>query len=124
MNESQVQGMSQDKWNAFIRTGIGQPVPVERAFTAYGDAVPVRLYSLQEHLEIIPLDVAVHHDLTVTIDDADVHLPAVQVYSTVEFRRTFVILLHETPPRFKRYDAYGAAMTPVDINYPGGVSLN
>ena len=54
--------------------------------------MPVGFGELQEKIEVVVADIAVHEHLALPIDNAHVHLPRVQINSAVEFRRRCVIL--------------------------------
>ena len=79
-----VEGMSQDKWNIFLDTEVGDPVPCEHTFRGHDDILPVRFDDLQEGVPI-GVDVAVKPDFAGSIEDADVHFLGMQVDSAIKF---------------------------------------
>ena len=56
--------MSQDELDVRVHTRIRQPVPVERRLTTHSQIVPIRLDPAQKEVEIVPLDIAPHLDIS------------------------------------------------------------
>ena len=91
-----VQGVAEDEVETFVQTEIGQPVPGEHAFHADDEPVAEGFDGSQEVLRFAS-HVAVEHLVPLAIEDAQIHLPCVQIDTTIEF----VLLLvesHHGPP--------------------------
>jgi hypothetical protein len=76
--------MAQDKGNTLLGAEIGQPVPGEEAFDANHQVRPVRCNRLEKGPRGC-LHIPMQKDLSILIQDADLHGPGMQVNATGEF---------------------------------------
>ena len=77
-----VEGMAQDEGDALLSTEVGDPVPGEHALHGNDDVLSERLNGFEEDIPI-GLDVAVEHDFSGAIKDAEVHFLGVKVDSAI-----------------------------------------
>jgi hypothetical protein len=84
MDRLHVQGMTEDEREAFIGAPVSQPVPGEHALDGDDNPQSIRGNDVQEGLRT-GLHIAVHQDLAVLVEDADVHRPGVQVDAAVKW---------------------------------------
>jgi hypothetical protein len=92
VNGLEIEGMGQDESQAGLVAGIGQPVPAEHAFATDGEVVFIRLDEFEEESKVIVFNIAVDPFLSLSVHEADVHLPGVEIDSTVELSAGGVIL--------------------------------
>ena len=92
VDAAQVKSVGQDKSEASILAGVREPIPSKHAFAADGKIVTIRLNQFEEEVEVVVFDVGVDQLLALSIHDADVHLPGVEVYSAIELCGRGVIL--------------------------------
>ena len=76
--------MPQDKRDTFVGTEVGEPVPGEQALDGDDNPRSIRGHGLQEGLRG-GFHMAVHQDLAVLVEDANVHRPGVQVDAAVQW---------------------------------------
>jgi len=88
-----VQGMTENKSDAFTGAKIGEPVPGENAFDRDDDLIPKR----SDRLLRIRLHVAMKNDRAGLVQDAEVHGSSVQINSAV-MRMLLRIEFHRPPP--------------------------
>ena len=81
----EVQRVSEDKGKISFTAGVGQPVPVEGRFAAYGNVAGERLDLLEEFIYVSVFKVSVKQFFTVLVDHTGVHLISVQINSAVEW---------------------------------------
>jgi hypothetical protein len=86
----EVERVGEDEFEAGFLAGIGEPVPAEEALAADGHVVPPGSDFFEEELEVVILDVHVQEFIALRVHDADVHLPGVEVDSTVVLGCRFV----------------------------------
>ena len=76
--------MPQDTRETVVGTEVGEPVPGDHALDGDDNPRSIRGNGFQEGLRVgFPL--AVHQDLAVLVEDADVHRPGVQVEAAVKW---------------------------------------
>jgi hypothetical protein len=85
--------MAQDKRNTFLMTEIGKPVPGEHALHGNDDILTEGGDGVEEGISI-GVHVPVFPDLSLVIQDADIHLFRMQVDSTIIFV-LFGVKLHK-----------------------------
>jgi hypothetical protein len=83
MDGFHVEGMAEDEGNPLLGAKIGRPVPREEAFDADDEIFPVGRHGLEKWFGSC-LHIPVQHNLTVLIQDAEVHTAGVQVDATVK----------------------------------------
>jgi hypothetical protein len=83
MDGLHVEGMPEDEGNPFLRAEVGEPLPGEHAFNGDDNVGPIGRNALEKRLRA-GFHVPMQHDLTVLVEDADVHGPGVQVDATVK----------------------------------------
>src|SRR5436190_10689740 len=96
VNGFHVQGITQNKSDAFARAEIGEPVPGENAFYGDDDLISKRSDRFQKRIRI-GLHVAMKNDRTGLVQDAEVHGSRVQINSAV-MRMLLRIEFHRPPP--------------------------
>jgi len=96
VNGSHVQGMTENKSDAFAGADIGQPVPGENAFNGHNDLIPKRSDRFQKRIRI-RLHVAMKNDRAGLVQNAEVHGSRVQINSAV-MRMLLRIEFHRPPP--------------------------
>jgi hypothetical protein len=74
--------MAQDGGDVFLHTEISDPVPGEHAFYGHDDVLSERFNGLDEHFSI-GFDVAVEHDFSGAVKDAEIHFLGVKVDSAI-----------------------------------------
>jgi hypothetical protein len=78
------EGMPEDERDAFVGAQVSQPVPGEHALDGDDNPRSIRGNDVQEGLRT-GLHIAVHPDLAVLVEEADVHRPGVQVDAAVKW---------------------------------------
>lgn len=76
-----VQGMAQDKGDPLIGAEIRDPVPGEHAFRRHDNVFPERLYHVEKGFPV-GFYIAVKHNLSRRVQDAQIHFFRMQVDST------------------------------------------
>src|ERR687892_2190750 len=79
-----VEGMPQDKGNAFFSTEVSEPVPGEDTLNRDNQAVTVGGNSLEKRFRR-GFHVAVQHDFPLVTQDTDVHASGMQIDTTVKW---------------------------------------
>jgi len=87
-----IQRVSEDEGQAGFLTGIGEPVPIERALAADGQGMAVRFDEFEEVIEVVTVDVGMDQFVSLAVHQADVHLSGMQIDSAVELCGGCVIL--------------------------------
>src|SRR5882724_8298136 len=83
MDGLHVESVSQDEGNLLLGTEVREPVPGEDTFDRDNDILAIGRNDLEQGVWA-SLHITMHHDLPVSVQDADVHRPGVQVDSTVK----------------------------------------
>ena len=91
-----VKGMSENEFDAFFSTQIGDPIPGEGAFDGNDKIVSVSFYSFQESVPVC-FDVPVEENLPLAVNDAQIHGFCVQVDSAI-ILVLFRVEFHSVPP--------------------------
>jgi hypothetical protein len=78
------ESMPQDKRDTCVGPEVGEPVPGKHALDGDDHPRSIRGHGLQEGLRG-GFPSAVHQDLAVLVEDADVHRPGVQVDAAVQW---------------------------------------
>jgi hypothetical protein len=76
--------MSQHKRNPFLDTQVGKPIPGVHTFHGHHEILAIRSNSLEKALggrRHLPVE----QDLTIPVEDTDVHRSGVQINATVSF---------------------------------------
>ena len=84
MNGFHVEGMTEDKFDAFLAAEIGKPVPGEHAFHADHQVVAERRYRPEKGFRRAG-DVAMQKHIALRIQNAEKHLSGMKVDSAVMF---------------------------------------
>jgi hypothetical protein len=82
VNGFHVEGVAKDEGNLLLGTEISEPVPREETFDSDDDILAIGRNDLEQGVWA-GLHVTRHHDLPISVQDADVHGPSVQVDPTV-----------------------------------------
>jgi hypothetical protein len=77
-----VEGRPEDQGKTFAHTQISQPIPREETFDRDDKIITIRRNDLEEGLGVC-LEVLMHHDRSIVVQDADVQHPGVKIDSTV-----------------------------------------
>jgi hypothetical protein len=83
MDRFHIECVPEDKRDPFLSTEVSEPVPGEDAFDGHDHLFPVGRDGLEKRLRT-GFHVPVPQDLTVLVEDADVHGPGVPVDATVK----------------------------------------
>ena len=78
-----IEGMAEDKGNAFLGTEVGEPVPGEDTFDGDDQIVPIGRNGLEKRFWA-GFHVPVQQDLAVLVQDTDVHGAGMQVDAAVK----------------------------------------
>jgi hypothetical protein len=73
-----VLGVSQHTRHPFLDAQVGQPIPGKHAFHGHHEILTIRSNGLEKSLGS-GWHIPVEHDLTVSVEDADIHRPGMQV---------------------------------------------
>jgi len=84
MDGFHVQGMSQNERDFLLVAKIGNPVPGKHAFDANDDIVKVWEDGIEQQRRI-GIEVLVQFDLTLGINDTEVHFPCMQIDAAISF---------------------------------------
>ena len=84
MDRFEVERVPKDKGEVSFAAGVGQPIPVEGGFAAYGNVVSEGLDLLKELIRVSVFKVSVEQFFTVLVYHTGVHLIRVQINSAVE----------------------------------------
>jgi hypothetical protein len=86
MDRLHVERVAQDKGNALLGAEVGEPVPREDTFNSHDDILTMGHHDLEQGIWL-GLDIAMHHNVTILVQDANVHAPGVQVDATIKLVR-------------------------------------
>jgi hypothetical protein len=98
MNGVHVKGVAQNERDFVHAAKIGNPVPGKHAFNADDDIFKVWEDGIEQQRRI-GIKVLVQFGLSLSIDDADVHFPCMQIDAAIKFV-TLVVKSHGLPPFF------------------------
>jgi hypothetical protein len=84
MDGFHIKGVTKDEGDLFALTEIGEPVPGEHALDSNDDVVAVGTDGLEEWLGF-GTHVPMSHDLSVLVEDADVHRSGMEIDPAVEW---------------------------------------
>jgi hypothetical protein len=82
MDGFHVEGVTEDKGDVFLCAEIGDPVPGEDAFNRYNDIFSISFGGFKEDLWIRS-DIALKDDVSLLVDDAEVHGLCMKIDSAV-----------------------------------------
>jgi hypothetical protein len=74
--------MTQGESNLVLGTEIGQPIPAEDAFDTDDDVFQKWCDKFDQHL-LIGIDILMKLNISLLIEDADVHFPGVKIDSAI-----------------------------------------
>jgi hypothetical protein len=77
-----VEGVAQDKGDVFFNAQVSDPIPGEHAFHGHDHVLSEWFDGLEENLSI-SLDVAMKHDCSGAIEDAEIHFLGMKVDSAI-----------------------------------------
>ena len=84
MDGSHVKGMTEDEGDIFFSTEVSEPVPGEHALDSDDDVVTERFDGFEERFGP-GVHVSVEQDVSVLVEDTEVHGSGMQVDTAVEF---------------------------------------
>jgi hypothetical protein len=84
MDGFHVEGVAQDKGNAWVRTEVGEPIPGADALDGHHQAIMIGRNGLEKGFRR-RLHIAMHQDFPLLAHDADIHGAGMQVDPTVKW---------------------------------------
>jgi len=96
VNSFHVESVAEDEVETFVDAQIGQPVPAEHAFHANHEPVTERLDRPQKVVRL-GSHVSMQTLVALAIEDAQIHLPCVQIDAAIEFV-LLIVESHHGPP--------------------------
>src|SRR5262249_11259464 len=118
MDGLHIEGVAEDEREAFPRTQVGDPIPSKDTFDRHHEVLPVRGDHVQQVFRR-GRAIAMNEDLTVRVQDADVHPSGMQIDPTVAS-----VLLgiepHPAPPFHPRRGCCAWSPSPYPHEWQGG----
>jgi hypothetical protein len=84
MDSLHIEGMAEDKRDAFIGTQVSELVPGEHALDRHDETLPIRGNGFQEGIRV-GFHIAMHQNLAALVENADVHAAGMQVDAAVKW---------------------------------------
>ena len=84
MDSLHIEGMTEDERDTFVGTEVGEPVPGAHTLDRHDNPLSIRGNGLQKGLRS-GFHIAMHHDLAIVVQDADIHSAGMQVDAAVKW---------------------------------------